>query len=108
MKKKYLFYLLEFCICMLFLCSFSKNNTKIVKGYITVFGNDPFAFIGIQTLDKKEYAIISNDDIYKELWNVQGKTVEIEGNITKSKKDIKEPGMLKDGKIEVIEWKVCE
>ena len=86
--------------------SFSRNNIKSVKGYIHVYGNDPFTYIGIKTEDKKEYAIDADKETTDQLRASQGKKIEITGRIIKSEKN--EPGMLKEGKIEVIEWKVCE
>ena len=87
------------------LCSYSKNNQKTVKGYIRVYGNEPFTYIGIKTKENKEYSIAAEEKIYKELKSTQGKEVELSGIIILPEKDGLEPGMLKDGKIEVTEWK---
>ncbi len=86
------------------LSSFSKNNIKTVRGYIHVYGNEPFTFIGIQTQDKKEYTIIAADEVCKELQDSQGKLLEITGIITSPKDNSFELNMLKNGKIELIEW----
>ena len=85
--------------------SFSRNNIKTVKGYVHVYGNDPFAYLGIITDDEKEYAIITEEEEISKLWKTQGSRVELKGIITKPKKDYIEPEMLKDGKIEISEWK---
>ena len=106
MKNNKILFLTGLIICTIIFCSFSKNKNKTVKGYIHVYGNEPFTFIGIQTSDNKEYAILGSDEICSELRDSQGKLVQIEGTITPSKKDVKEPGVLKDGKIEVLEWKI--
>lgn len=87
------------------LCSYSKNNQKTIKGYIRVYGNEPFTYIGIKTAENKEYSIAADDKVYKELKKTQGKEIQISGIIIYPEKDALEPGMLKDGKIEVIEWK---
>ncbi len=86
--------------------SFSRNNIKTVRGYVQVYGNDPFAYLGIITDDEKEYAIIAEEEEISKLWKTQGSRVELKGIITKPKKNILEPDMLKDGKIEVAEWRL--
>lgn len=105
MNKK-LFVILNVIFISLLLCSFSKNRTKSIQGYIHVYGNDPFTFIGLKTEDNKEYAIAADDEIISELWKTQGHKVELKGFIVLAKEDFKEPGMLKDGKIELAEWRV--
>ena len=104
MKKK-LFPILLIFLILLF-SSFSRNNIKTVKGYVHVYGNDPFAYLGIITDDEKEYAIITEEEEISKLWKTQGSKVELKGIITKPKKNILEPDMLKDGKIEVAEWRL--
>lgn len=89
---------------MLF-CSFSKNTTKTVKGFINVYGNEPFTYIGIETEDDKKYTISASEEEISKLWKTQGSLIEIEGYIIKPESEGRQPGMLKDGKIEVLEWK---
>ena len=104
MKKIFLpFFLL---LSIFLLSSFSRNNIKTVRGYVQVYGNDPFAYLGIITNDEKEYAIIAGEEEISKLWKTQGSKVELKGIITKPKKNILEPDMLKDGKIEVAEWRL--
>ncbi len=102
--KKIIYMLSILCISMI-LCSYSKNNQKSVKGYIHVYGNEPFTYIGIKTADNKEYSIVAEEKTYKELKASQGNEVELSGIFIPPEKDRLEPGMLKDGKIEVTEWK---
>ncbi len=90
--------------CLLF-CSYSKNKVSKVRGLIHVYGNEPFTYIGIETQDNKEYAISAEEKITADLWKTQGSLIEIEGYIVKPDTAVKGPGMLKDGKIEVLEWK---
>ena len=85
-------------------CSFTKNKIKTTTGYIHVYGNEPFTYIGIETTDEKEYTISADKKLIEELWATQGKYIEISGYIVKAE-TIREPGMLKDGKIEVLDWK---
>ena len=92
----------------LLFCSYSKNNNKTVKGYIHVYGNEPFTYIGIETTDNKKYAISAAEEEIAKLWKTQGSLVEIEGIIIPKEGDAKELNMLKDGKIEVSGWKVVK
>ncbi len=91
-------------ICGTLFCSFSKNNNETVTGYIHVYGNEPFTYLGIKTADDKLYTISASEEEISKLWKTQGTRIEISGIIIPSK-DKKEMNMLKDGKIEVIEWK---
>jgi len=81
----------------------AKAKIDSVTGYINVYGNEPFTFIGIVTDDGKEYTISADDSILKELQKTQGKKIEIKGTIEKSEK----PGFnqLKNGRIILLEWK---
>lgn len=90
------------------LCSYSKNNIVKVKGYIRVYGNEPFTYIGIKTENNKEYALTASDDVLKELRSSQGKQIEIIGLLIPKDKDSFELNMLKDGRIEVTEWSIVE
>ena len=96
--------LLILLFCLIF-CSYSKNKVSKVRGLIHVYGNEPFTYIGIETQDNKEYAISAADEVTAELWKTQGSLIEIEGYIVKPETTAKQPGMLKDGKIEVTDWK---
>lgn len=107
MKRNILSILAVLSISILF-CSYSHNDIKTVRGYIRVYGNEPFTFIGIKTADKKEYTIIAEDNVCKELINSQGQMVEITGILIKKNKNTFDPGILKDGKIEVTEWTILQ
>lgn len=92
------------------LFSFSKpvNKEKIpetITGLVHVYGNDPFSYIGIVTDDKKKYTIIADDDVLIDLRKSQGNKIQISGFITKNDNKNEITNMLKDGKINVIEWK---
>lgn len=104
-KSLLILMLLIFCM---FFSSFSKNNNKTVKGYINVYGNEPFSYIGIETEDEKKYAIKAEKSVIEDLWKTQGNLIEITGLITPNTDAAKSFDMLKDGKIEVIEWKVVK
>ncbi len=90
------------------LCSFRKNNMQTVEGYIFIYGNEPFTFIGIKTDNNKEYSISASDDIKKEIRTSQGKKIQIIGIIIKPDPEKIELEGLKDGKIEVSSWKIIK
>ena len=91
----------------LILCSFSKNKTKTITGYLQVYGNEPFTYLGIETIDKKQYAIKASKEEISKLWDSQGNLIEMTGIIIPSNNQ-RLPDMLKDGKIEVVEWKIVK
>ena len=105
MKRRNTFLIiLSVLLCSLIFCSYSKNKYIKVTGYIHVYGNEPFTYIGIKTTDNKEYAISANEEETSMLRKTQGIKIEITGIII-SKKETREFNMLKDGRIEVAEWK---
>lgn len=104
-KLNYILIIFLIMICGLLFCSYSKNNNKTVRGFIHVYGNDPFTYIGIETEDNKKYTISAEDEIISELRKTQGSKIEITGIINSKKTDKSEPGTLEDGKIQVTEWK---
>lgn len=110
MKKlsKRIFIILTVMLYSLVFCSFSKNNNKTIKGYIHVYGNEPFTYIGIETTDNKKYAISVSEEEISKLWKTQGSMIEITGIIIPPSENVKAPDMLKDGKIEVVEWKLVK
>ena len=105
-RKSFLIILTVFSC--LFFSSFSKNNNKSVKGYIHVYGNEPFTYIGIETEDEKKYTIKAEKSVIEKLWDAQGNLVELNGIIIPKNDSNKEPDLLKDGKIEVTDWKILK
>ncbi|SFI52940.1 hypothetical protein SAMN04487775_102215 [Treponema bryantii] len=109
MKKYLIFFLI---LCSMSLCfAYSKpkkaaGNTDAVTGYIKVYGNEPFTFIGLVTEDEKEYSLKASDEVLAELRKVQGKKIEIKGTIEKSEQ--LSMNELKDGNLIVLEWKVVK
>ena len=103
--KKNIIYILSLIFLGLILSSYSKNNNKTVRGFVHVYGNEPFTYIGIETDDNKQYAISADEEEISKLWQAQGNKIEITGIITGKKSQGPERGMLQDGKIQVIEWK---
>lgn len=55
-------------------CSSCRKATgeNIVKGYITVVGNEPFAKLAIKTDDDKVYILNCDKELEKELYKQQG------------------------------------
>ena len=107
-KKRYAFVFV--CLAIL-LCSFSPPQSDI-EGYPTVYGNEPFTFIGIETVPKKEsenpkyYRIVCTDEVEKALRDMQGYVVHIRGRIISGEKAFNEygPDILDDGVIVLSSW----
>ena len=112
MMRKISFLLMIVCGISLF-CSFSPSKSDI-DGYPTVYGNEPFTFLGIQTIPKKEgdperyYRIICSKEEEKALRELQGTVVHIRGKIVSGEKAIKEygPEILDDGVIVLSSWNI--
>ena len=107
MDKRKAFILILVLLSTILFTSYSKNRMTSLQGYIHVYGNDPFSYLGIETEDQKQYAISADKEVLKELRKTQGNKIEITGIITKAENE-KMPGMLKDGKIELAEWRVLK
>ena len=109
MKKYLIFFLM---LCSMGLCfAYSKpnkaaSNSNTVTGYIKVYGNEPFTFIGLETENDKQYTLKASDQVLEELRKAQGKKIEINGTIEKSEKA--SMNELKDGNLIVLEWKVVK
>lgn len=112
MKKIYKLICLMFfsvaAVCMF--SSFSAPSKKIaVEGYIKVYSNEPFTFLGIETADGKQYKLIHKDEDKTELSELQGYKVLIEGTLKKNSSSKKlATDMLKDGSITVDSYSVIE
>ncbi len=95
------------------LSAYSKplENTEIsLSGFVHVYGNEPFSFLGFKSDDGRELKIQADKDILSELQNSQGKKIEITGLLeNSSQKESQDqkisPDMLKDGIIIVSKWK---
>ncbi len=103
--KKNIILILSVCLLTSLFTSFKTNKTVTINGYIHSYGNEPFAYPGIVTDNKKEYAIECSDEIKSELLNNQGVLIEMKGIIYKKGNYTYK---LKDGVIEITEWKKIE
>lgn len=93
------------------LSSFAPPPSK-VEGYPVVFGNEPFTFIGIETLTSKEdespkyYRIVCTEEEESALREMQGYLIRISGRIVSGEKAFEEygPDVLSDGVIILSSW----
>jgi len=82
--KKIVFQILFFTFAMSIIgCAGSCNNNNKLSGTLYVAGNEPFTYLALDTKDRTVYKIECADSLKKELWQLQGKTVEL--NFTKLK-----------------------
>lgn len=84
----------------------SKNNKSVsVVGYVKSYGNVPFNYPCIESLDGHIYTLSYEDK--SELFNTQGKRIQVEGElIKKSKKNEIGFKESKDGTINVTSFKI--
>ena len=115
MKKILLSLLLIFTAIFGFSYSKPKHDDSVtVKGMIRVYGNEPFTFIGIVCDSGEQYSLKGDIEVLKALRNIQGKKVQIKGLLETLEKTDEEkavllvPNTLKNGNLNVIEWKLVE
>lgn len=58
-------------------CAGSCNTTNKLSGTLYVAGNEPFTYLALDTKDRTVYKIVCADSLKKELWQLQGKSVEL-------------------------------
>ena len=78
--------------------SFSLPSKKTsIRGYLKVYGNEPFTYLGVETTDGKQYKLEYSEE--KGLYPLQGQLILFEGVIKKSYSLKKKLNMnsLKDG-----------
>lgn len=103
--------LIIFCaiVSIFSLFSMSKKNKNIeVNGYIKIYGNDPFTYIGIKTLNDEIYMISTTKEISQDLSLNQGKLIGITGELSVEKGNNNFPLGAKDGTIILESWSVVE
>ena len=111
MKKALLAIILIFTTVFCFAYSKPKQDDSItVQGMIHVYGNEPFTFIGIVCDSGEEFSLKADKKVLSELQNTQGKKIQIKGLPEKTEKKesdgpVLKPNTLKNGNLNVIEWK---
>ena len=71
-KKFSLLFFIFISIGITACCSCGGEKDNIVKGFITIIGNEPFSKLGIKLENNKNYLLECSDELKKELWNRQG------------------------------------
>lgn len=108
MKKCYrlIFFMLFSVIAVCMFSSFSRpSKTVVVEGHIKVYGNEPNTFLGIETVDGRQYKIVYEDEL--ELSELQGQKVMLEGTVKKNSALKKNSfDYLKDGTLTVDSYTV--
>ena len=86
----------------------SKNNKSVsVIGYVKSYGNVPFNYPCIESLDGRIYTLAYEDK--SELFNTQGQMIQVDGELIKKSKR-NEIGFMesKDGTINVAAFKIMK
>ena len=79
MTNKVFTILLSTIVVSIIGCAGNCNTTNKLTGTLFVSGNEPFTFLAIAANDENKsiYKIECADSLHKELWQLQGKTVEL-------------------------------
>ncbi|MBO4731670.1 MAG: hypothetical protein J5597_02515 [Spirochaetaceae bacterium] len=97
-------------LTLLVICMFSSFSLPpkkvVVRGYIKFYGNEPFAFLGVDTVDGKQYKIVVENE--KQLSDLQGYLLKIEGTVKKNSKKNPAFDSLKDGTLTVDSYSIEE
>lgn len=83
--------------------SASRNVIVEIEGTIHSYGNAPFNYPGIVTVDGKNFAVYGNIELKQLLLEHQGELLKFEGYIINREDD--PVFALKDGSFEVVKWK---
>jgi len=77
MTNKLFTILLSTIVVSIIGCAGNCNTTNKLSGTLYVAGNEPFTYLALDTKDRTVYKIECADSLKKELWQLQGKTVEL-------------------------------
>jgi hypothetical protein len=80
MTNKLFIILLSTIVISIIGCTGSSETNIKLKGTLYVAGNEPFTYLALDTKDRTVYKIECPDSLKKELWQLQGKTIELNCN----------------------------
>ena len=58
-------------------CAGNSNTNNKLSGTLYVAGNEPFTYLALDTKDRTIYKIECSDSLKKEMWQLQGQTIEL-------------------------------
>lgn len=106
--KKILFLFLILVSCA-FCFGFGGKAPVSISGHIKFYGNAPFEYPGIETVDRRLYAVQVEENSgisLKEIEETQGKLIELTGRVEKKEK--RSIYSLRDGIFVASELKILE
>lgn len=113
MKK--LFTIIFISLTLSYFFAMSKQQTNKITGYIHLYENEPFSFIGFQADNNKEYSLSipeslsENSNITTQsLNNLQGMHLELQGTIIPCETTVPLPRELKDGTFIIDKIKIIK
>jgi hypothetical protein len=78
-KRKYFSYLALTSLSLLLLAGACTNkSTQTITGRIFITGNEPFTELALETPSNEVYKLNADEELKSELWQQQGKVVEIQ------------------------------
>ena len=111
--KKLILLLLTTIFMTLSVFSYSKPHKEITgdvkTGFVKIYGNEPFTFVGFRTQDGEEYRLLADDDVLSLFRQKQGFLIRITGKIEEQNdENTFHFQNLKDGVFKVESWEVIE
>jgi hypothetical protein len=80
MKNKLFIIILTTIIISIIGCAGNCTTNNKLSGTLYVAGNEPFTYLALDTKDRTVYKIECSESLKKELWQLQGKIVELNYN----------------------------
>ncbi len=80
MTNKLFIILLSAIVISIIGCAGSSETNIKLNGTLYVAGNEPFTYLALDTKDRTVYKIECSDSLKKELWQLQGNTIELNCN----------------------------
>ena len=77
MTNKFYIILYSVLIISIIGCAGNCNNNNKLSGTLYVAGNEPFTYLALDTKNNIVYKIECADSLKKELWKLQGETVQL-------------------------------
>ena len=77
MTNKLFTVLLSTIVISIIGCAGNCITTNKLSGTLYIAGNEPFTYLALDTKDRIVYKIECADSLKKELWQLQGRTIEL-------------------------------
>ena len=59
----------------------ATHNMRVLKGYVRVYGNEPFTFLGFRSIEGEEFSLDADNETLAQMRLAQGTLIELSGFI---------------------------